>query len=187
MQQLHPKVLLLFFVKNFLATFYVIPIWFIAVAVFQQVWAEDISFLPLDDIVLILYGAGVIFFAMLIFACYYWAALTFTHFTYTLESDGLHIDRGVFFKRHLVIGYNQIEDAIVFMNPIVVRALGLYTLTIKTRQQENTVGIFNKSITEKIPGLTAETVNQLRNDLIKLSHVQPVQRKFFDPVSGKYH
>ncbi len=186
MQQLHPKVLILFFIKNFLATFYVVPIWFIAAAIFQQVWAENIAFLPLDDVVFILYGAGVIFFAMLIFACYYWATLSFTNYSYELQNDGLHINRGVIFKKHITIGYNQISNILLYVNPIVVKTLGLYNLTIKTRQQENTAGIFNKSISEEISGLTAEAAQQLRNELIKLSHVQAIQHKFFDPISGKY-
>lgn len=187
MERLDPKVLIVFFVKNFFATIHVIPIWFIGVSIFENIWPKETTPLPFEQIVFILYGAGFIFFILIIVAGYYWGWLYFSTFSYGLENDGLHIRRGIIIRKHSIIPFTAIENIELYMNPLVVKFLGLYSLRIKTRQQTNTAGLFRKSQGEIIPGLTAETAQQLRNELIKLSHVQSVRKTFFDPVSGKYN
>jgi membrane protein YdbS with pleckstrin-like domain len=173
MEHLNPKVLILFFVKNFLGTFYVVPIWFIGVGVFDNIWTS--THLPMEPIIYILYGAGIIFLIFLMVASYYWAWLTFANFSYELQADGLHINRGVIIKRQIIIPPGQIQNVIVYVNPIVMRLLGLYSVHIMTRED-----------TEKLLGLTPEMAQHLRTELIKLSHIQPIKKTYFDPVSGKF-
>jgi membrane protein YdbS with pleckstrin-like domain len=186
MERLDPKVIILFFVKNLLATIHIIPIWFIGVSIFENIWPAETTPLPFEQIVFLLYGAGIIFLILLILAAYYWSWVTFSNFSYGLENDGFHIRRGIVIKRNTVIPYTTIENIELFMNPLVVKFLGLYSLCIKTREQTNTAGLFRKAHGEIIPGLTPEAAQQLRNELIKLSHVQTVRKTYFDPITGKY-
>lgn len=186
MEHLHPKVLILFFVKNVIETIHILPIWFIAVAVFERIWPQETSSLPFEQIILLLNGAGIIFMIGLFVCCYYWGWYSFNSFGYALQPDGLHIYKGVFIKRQKVIPFHEIQTVDIYVNPIVMQTLGLYTLTIKTKTLENTAGIFKKSQTEQIPGLPPEKAKQLRNNLIKLSYTQTVKKTYFDPISGKY-
>lgn len=187
MERLDPKVLILFFLKNITGTIYIIPIWFIGVAVFQTIWPEDTTFLPLEQIILLLNGAGIIFMIGLFVACYYWAWYTWSTFGYALQNDGLHIDKGVIIQRTIVIPFHEMQTVEIYVNPLVVKMLGLYTVTITTKTLENTSGLLKKPKREQIPGLPHETANQLRNTLIKLSYSQQPKKTFFDPSSGKYH
>lgn len=178
MEHLHPKVLILFFIKNVMETIYVIPIWFIGVAVFENIWPTESTLLPFEQIILILNGAGIIFMICLFVCCYYWAWFWFGSFGYTLQKDGLHIYKGIIIKRHTVIPFHEIHSADLYVNPIVIRTLQLYTLTITTKSLENTSGVFKKQQTEQIPGLTQETAMQLRNTLINVSHSLPIKKTY---------
>src|SRR5438105_2850846 len=106
---LDPKVIIIFFVKNFFGTFYIFPIWFISVSIFEKVWTRNIGILSQPVIILLLNGAGFIFFSLLILMCYLWAWLTFVNFSYELAEDGLHIKSGILFRTLHVIPYNDIE------------------------------------------------------------------------------
>jgi membrane protein YdbS with pleckstrin-like domain len=186
MSSLDPKVIIAFCLKNILTTIHVIPIWFIAVLIFEKVWHEDIGVIPLEIVVVLLYGSGVIFFVLLLIFCYYWAWYSYSSFTYSLENDGLHVNRGIILKNRLTISYSDILDVQVFINPILAKWLGIFSLHITTRPRENTAGILRKSSGITIPGLTLDVIQELRNQLINLSHVQSTQKKHFDPTSGRF-
>ncbi|MBA3723748.1 MAG: PH domain-containing protein [Candidatus Levybacteria bacterium] len=186
MEHINPKVIYLYFIKNFITTVYIVPIWFLGVSIFEKIWVDETAIIPTEQIILILYGAGIIFFFLILISTYYWAVLYVANFTYELQNDGLHIRRGVIIRRHIIIPYAAIENIEQYVNPFVVRFMGLYGLHIRTRELTNTAGIFRKAHGELIPGLTQEKVQYLRNELIKLSHVQSVHKTFFDPISGKY-
>lgn len=184
MEHLDPRVLILFFVKNLLATFYIIPIWFISISIFESILSTEL--LPEIQIIYILYGAGVIFSILLFVASYYWAWLTFSNYSYSLASDGLHIRHGFIFKHEEIIPYGQIQNIEVYINPLVVRFLDLYSIKVTTRHLENTSGIIKKSKGVLIPGLTPSAAKALRDEIIKLSHVQSVKKSFIDPTTGRY-
>lgn len=186
MQSLDPKVIVLFFAKNFLGSVYILPLWFIAVAIFEHAWSGSIGILSEDVVVLLLDGAGCIFLAMLVAISYFWAWLTYNGFAYELQHDGIHINKGVIIKRHSIITYADIESVDILVNPVVTRFLNLFTIQIKTRDIENSEGIFKKKQMQLIPGLTAETVRSLRPELFKNSHIQKARQTRFDPVSGRY-
>lgn len=183
---LDPKAIVIFFIKNFLGTIYVLPIWFLSVYIFEKVWTGNIGILPQAGVIFILDGAGFIFIALLILGCYAWSWLTFVNLTYQLESDGLHVHSGVIIRRNLIIPYNTINSADLLINPFVARFLNLYSLQIKTRELDNTEGIFRKKITKVIPGLSSEVARSLRSELLQYSHVQTVRKTFFDPITGVY-
>lgn len=178
MEHLHPKALILFFVKNITETIYVIPIWFISVAIFENIWPRETSLLPFEQIILLLNGAGIIFMIGLFVCCYYWAWFWFNNYGYSIQNDGLHIYKGIVLKKHIIIPFHEILSADIYINLIVMKTLHLYAVTIKTKSLENTEGILKKHKEEQIPGLTPETANQLRLTLIKLSHSQPLKRPY---------
>jgi membrane protein YdbS with pleckstrin-like domain len=186
MQSLDPKVIVLFFIKNFLGTVYILPIWFIGVFIFEKVWTYNIGVLSEDVVILLLYGAGFIFFSFLVLLCYIWSWLTYIHFSYELQPDGLHLRSGTIIPRQAVIPYTDIEIVELLVNPLAVRFLNLYSICIKTREIDNTEGVFKKKTTHLIPGLTSETARFLRPELLKYSHIQKLRKTFFDPTSGKY-
>jgi membrane protein YdbS with pleckstrin-like domain len=185
MQSLDPRVIALFFIKNFLGTVYVLPLWFIGVFIFEKIWTSQMV-LSEDVLILILDGAGLIFFALLILISYIWSWLIYTHFTYDLQPDGFHVRSGIVIRRHIIVPYTDIENVDLLVNPLVVRILDLYSLRIKTRQLENTEGLFKKKQTQLIPGLTSEIARALRAELLQYSHVQKVKKTYFDPISGNY-
>lgn len=183
---LNPKVIVIFFIKNFLGTIYVLPIWFLSVYIFEKVWTGNIGILPESGVIFLLDGAGFVFISLLILGSYIWSWLTFVNLTYELEQDGLHVHSGIIIHRHLVIPYNNIEAVELLINPFVARLLNLYSIRIKTRELLNTECVFRKKITKTIPGLSSEVARSLRTELLQYSHVQTVRKTFFDPLSGVY-
>ena len=183
---LDPKVIGVFFIKNFLNTLYILPIWFIGISIFENIWTKDIGILSQPVIILLLDGAGLIFIALLFLGCYIWSWVTFVNFTYDPAQDGLHIRSGFFIHRDLVIPYTDIEKVDLLVNPFIARFLNLYSLQIKTRELRNTEGIFRKKQNLVIPGLSSEVARDLRSELLQYSHVQTVRKTFFDPISGVY-
>jgi membrane protein YdbS with pleckstrin-like domain len=186
MATLNPKVVIVFFIKYFIETAYIIPLWFIAVFILEKAWINNWVMLPKDITISLLDGGGIIFCALLVFSCYCWAWLRFVTFTYELQPDGFHIRKGVIFRRHSTIPYSDIENAELLINPFIVRALQLYSLQITTHEVMNTEGVFKRKQTQIIPGLTADAASTLRSELLKDSHVQLVKKTFFDPKSGHY-
>jgi uncharacterized membrane protein YdbT with pleckstrin-like domain len=183
---LDPKVIIIFFINNFFGTVYIFPIWFISVSVFEKTWTKNIGILTQPMIILLLYGAGFVFFSLLILGCYLWSWLTFINFSYELAQDGLHMQSGIFIRKRFVIPYNDIDTVDLLINPFVVRLLNLYAIQIKTREIKNTEGIFRKKRLQIIPGLHSDVARSLKSKLQQYSHVQTVRKTFFDPVSGVY-
>jgi membrane protein YdbS with pleckstrin-like domain len=103
-----------------------------------------------------------------------------------LQTDGLHINRGVLLRRHIIIPYTDIETVDTLINPFVARFLQLYSLQIKTHEVMDSEGIFRKKQLQIIPGLTSDAEKFLRAELLKDAHMQPLKKAFFDPVSGHY-
>jgi len=187
-QTLNPKVIIVFFVKNFLGTLYIIPIWWIAVSIFEQVGSRYLTYLPKEQIILLLDSAGAVYLILLLIYSYYWAWLTYSHFSYALQSDGLHIYHGVILKKDTLIPYNYIQDVQVYVNPFIAKFLQLYSLSIRTKNVENTAGILHHTRQEHIPGLSADILANLKSQLIASTHILAVKpRSYFDPKTGVYH
>lgn len=188
MQKCNPKVIIIFFIKNLLSTIYILPIWWIGVSIFATVWNPPTELIPKEPVILVLNSAGIIYLILLIVGSYYWAWLTHANYSYGLENDGLHVYKGVIFKRHIVIPYRYMENFKIYANPFVMRFLGLLYLHITTREVENTAGILHHKTQEQLPGMPIEEANNLRTKLIASIHMLPMQtRKYFDPASGIYH
>ena len=178
MQNLDPKVIVIFFIKSFLGTVYILPIWFIGIFIFEKVWPSGIAGLSEDVVIFLLDSAGIIFLALLAGIAYSWSWLQFVNFMYELQTDGFHIKSGVILRRHIIIAYTDIESVDVYVNPFVARTLNLFSLNIKTRDLENTEGIFKKKTSAFIPGLASEVARDLRSQLLEFSHVNKVKKPF---------
>jgi membrane protein YdbS with pleckstrin-like domain len=188
MQKLNPKILIVFFIQNLFSTVYIIPLWLIAVGVFGKVWNPLPGLLPKIQIVLLLYGAAVVYLIFLFMGSYFWAWLTYSCYSYATEHDGLHIYSGVLLKKHIIIPYNFIENVEIYANPFVVRFLGLFYLHIKTRATQTNKGVINRPSDIKLPGITLDVVKDLKGQLINASHILTQSpRKYFDPATGTYH
>src|SRR5579864_8831793 len=105
-----PKIIIIYFTNNFFGFFYIFPIWFISVSIFEKTWTRNIGTVPQPMIILLLYGAGFVFFTLLILGCYLWSWLTFINFSYELAQDGLYVHSGIIIRKKLVIPYNDIEN-----------------------------------------------------------------------------
>lgn len=186
MKKLDPRVTVLFFIKTFLSVIYIIPLWFIGIFIFDKVWISNTEIMPKEVIILILDGAGSILFVLLMLCCYIWSLLRYNHFTYGLQQDGLHIQKGVLIRRNIVIPYQDIAGVELLINPFVLRFLQLCTLLIQTREISNTEGILRKKHTLHILGITYEEGRFLRPEILKYSHIQNLRKTYFNPISGKY-
>lgn len=175
-KHLDPRILLLSFSKNFFGTAYIIPVWFVGIFILEQLWVNNLVGLSKEFVILLLDVAGLIFLFLLILGCYYWSWLTFNNFTYELQSDGLHIRRGVLFRRHIQIPYQDIEHVEILINPFVSRFLQLETLHIISRELLNTEGILQKSHNEHIIGLASEEARFLRTELLKYSYIKAAEK-----------
>lgn len=189
MKNLDPKIIIVFFIKNFFGTVYIIPLWFLGVFVFERFWipASSESTFFQELVILAFYGAGWIFLVGLTVGCYYWAWLSFSHFTYELQSDGLHICRGIMLRKEIIIPYTDIESVEVLVNPLVAKVFQLYSVKLITHDVHDTEGLLRKKRREVIPGLSADEAKFFRTELLKGSHIQVAHRTFFDPTTGQYH
>lgn len=182
MKNLDPRTLLLLFTQNFFGTIYIIPVWYIGIFILQQLWVNNLGRLSKELVILAMDVAGLIFFFLLSLGCYYWGWLTFSNFTYELAPDGLHIRRGVFFKKHIHIPYQDIVNVELLINPMVFRVFQLNTLRIQSRELLNTEEILRKEHDERIVGLATDEASFIRAELLKLSHVN-VQKGFSAPIA----
>lgn len=185
MKKLDPRIIIVFFIKNFLSTVYIIPIFFIIGYLYVKILPDTTGIVPKDVLIFLLYGSAIINFTLLIFGCYYWSWLTFNSFNYDLQPDGIHINTGVFLKKHVLVPYNDIESVEILMNPIIVRFLELYGVRVRSREVVNTEGVLRKKQTVVILGLTADEATHLRPELLKYSHTFKIEKNPFNPMIGK--
>lgn len=186
MIHLDPKVIIVFFVKYFIGSVYILPFWFFAVFIFETLWTANMNVIAREFVILLLDGAGLIFLALLIAVSYYTSWLTYIRFSYHLMPDGLHIHSGTFIQKQRVILFSDIETAEVYVNPFIARFLNLHSLHIRTREISNTEGIFKQKQTLFIPGLTPETASSLRAELLRNKSLKQVKKTLYDPVTKNY-
>lgn len=93
----------------------------------------------------------------LIIFSYIWAVLTYNNYRYRLDEKNFRSEKGVIFKRYLSIPYGRIQN-LEIRRGIIDRILGLSTLYIETA---------GKGIEGEIPGLSRESTERLREELIK--------------------
>src|SRR3989344_4466911 len=172
MKQLDPKAVWLFFISFVLRSF--VPI------IFLSVWGSAFlgnvseSFKSFDS-------GGMFSFAFLnwlwiivpafIVLCFVWAKLTYHFYRYELTDAGFRKELGVIYKKYVTITYDRIQNVDIYRG-ILARILGLSDLNIQTAGMSATVsgyGVSGGGSEGRLPALSRETAEQLRDELIKRS------------------
>ncbi len=150
LQQLDPKAIWVFFFK-WLLIFFII-IWMlgfrILVAFFEWfLWLAVLATL------------------LAVVLAYIWARLTYYFYHYELTEEGFRKDFGVVIKKYTTIPYERIQNINIHRN-VLDRILGLSSLKIFTA---GTGGQGQSGAEGFLPGLSKDTAEELRNQLIHLS------------------
>lgn len=90
-----------------------------------------------------------------------WAKLTHQFYRYELREEGLRKESGVILKTYSSIPYSRIQNIDIYRD-LLDRILGLSRLHIQTAGNN-----IPNSSEGKLPGLSVETAEQLREELIK--------------------
>lgn len=155
MQQLDPKSIWLFFIGFFFGPSTVI----IALVISMMISIPDADKGTLSFGLLI--WLWVIIPALLIFS-WIWAKLTYRFYRYELREDGFRKEFGVIWKTYVTIPYDRIQNVDIYRG-VIARILGLSDLKIQTAGA-STHGVGAEG---KLPGLSREVAEQLRDELIK--------------------
>lgn len=162
MQKLDPKAVWLFFIDSTLR-------WFIFILIF----GIYIAFILAD------LGKGapafgflkwlwVIIPPLLIFF-WIWAKLTYHFYRYELREDGFRKELGVIWKKYVTIPYDRIQNVDIYRG-VIARILGLSDLNIQTAgasAQVSRYGVWGAGAEGRLPGLSREVAEQLRDEFIK--------------------
>ncbi len=164
MKQLDPKAVWLFFISFVLSTF--IPIILISVVISGGLGegldnGGEFSFGFLNWL-------WVIIPAFLVL-CFVWAKLTYHFYRYELLDAGFRKEYGVIYKKYTTIPYDRIQNVDIDRG-ILDRILGLSSLNIQTAGASATVsryGVMGGGAEGRLPGLSREVAEQLRDELIQ--------------------
>lgn len=155
MQQLNPKAVWLFFISFMLRPFIFLIFLFFWLAVsFGGITSSEgevsLGFLKLLWIII---PALIVFF-------WIWAKLTYHFYRYELREDGFRKEYGVIRKKYVTIPYDRIQNVDIHRG-IIARILGLSDLNIQT------AGASQIGAEGRLPGLSYEVAEQVRDDLVK--------------------
>ena len=171
MQQLDPKAIWLFFLA--LGGPWVIIILLVGTNLTTSLFGFSFLFAPGNLLQGIFYsGFGTFILAVLFFSIIWvWAKLTYYYYRYELREDGFRKEHGVIWKKYVTIPYEKIQNVDIYRG-VVARLLGLSDLHIQTAgasTQATRSGIFSYAAEGRLPGLSREVAEQVRDELIKRS------------------
>lgn len=164
MKQLDPKSVWLFFfsfVFRWLFLLLFISTWFTLFLSGIRSEVGGVSFGFLNWLWLI--GLGLLVFFWI------WAKLTYHFYRYELREDGFRKELGVIWKKYVTIPYDRIQNVDIYRG-ILARLLGLSDLHIQTAgasAQYSRHSAWGLSAEGRLPGLSRETAEQVRDELIK--------------------
>lgn len=158
-QQLDPRSVWLFFAS------YVIRWLFISI-IFCIYASTLIMGISQNERLLVPAILTISFFFLPLFSimCFVWAKLSYKYYRYELTEDGFKKEYGVIYKRYVTIPYDRVQNVDIFRG-ILARFFGLSDLQIQTAGSSTPGGY--KSVEGRLPGLTKEAAEQLRDELIK--------------------
>ena len=152
-QQLHPKAVWLFFLRSIflLSVLFLFPGIYLFITIGR--WVALPSFLwPLLLIVPLF---------MIVFA-WVWAKLSYRFYRYEFADNGFKKELGVIWKKYVTIPYDRIQNIDIYRG-ILARILGLSDVHIQTAGSSNPYAYGEG----KLPGLSKEAAEQLRDELLK--------------------
>lgn len=164
MQKLNPKSVWLFFISLILRWFIVLIFLGIWLSIFLLGIKESGANFSLDFLRLL----WIIIPVLLIFF-WIWAKLTYRFYLYELREDGFRKELGVIWKKYVTIPYDRIQNVDIHRG-IIARILGLSDLNIQTAgasAQVSRYGAYSLGAEGRLPGISREVAEQLRDELIK--------------------
>lgn len=163
MKQLDPKALWLFLLNSPLFVGALVFVFLFIYKIFTKY--ENFSSGSFDLTNLTLVAIPVFFASSLV-----WAKLTYHFYRYELTDTSFKKEHGIIYKKYVAIPYGRIQNIDIHRG-ILHRILGLSDLNIQTAGSSSISNQDNK-ITEfgaeaRLPALSKETANQLRDELIR--------------------
>ena len=165
MKQLDPQSVWLFFIGSILR-------WFVFIIIFVM-YGVFTLFVDIDTDVLefgFLKWLWVLIPAFLVFS-WIWAKLTYHFYRYELREDGFRKELGIIWKTYVTIPYDRIQNVDIHRG-VIARILGLSDLNIQTAgasAQVSRYGTWGTGAEGRLPGLSREVAEQLRDELVKRS------------------
>ena len=167
MKQLDPKAVWLFFISFVLRWFFIIII--------LSIWSSAF----LDELDETLESGGGfslsflnwlwIIIPVFLILCFVWAKLTYYFYRYELTDAGFRKELGVIYKKYVTIPYDRIQNVDIYRG-ILARLLGLSDLNIQTAGMSATInryGVSGGGAEGRLPALSREVAEQLRDELIQ--------------------
>ena len=164
MKQLDPKAVWLFFisfVSRWLVVLIFLGIWSSAFFTGIMSNGKEYSFNYLTWL-LVAIPVILIFF-------WIWAKLTYRFYRYELREDGFRKEFGVIWKTYATIPYDRIQNVDIYRG-VLARIFGLSDLNIQTAgasMQVSRYGISGGGAEGRLPALSREVAEQLRDELVK--------------------
>lgn len=164
MQQLDPKAVWLFFISISLRSIILILLvssWFSSIVTALLHSGEGDAVLPW-----IIWF--IIFVPLFLIVCFIWAKLSYHFYRYELTEDSFRKERGVIYKKYVSIPYDRIQNVDIYRG-LLARMLGLSDLNIQTAGYSMPMRSFSMGggSEGRLPGLSKEVAENLRNELIK--------------------
>lgn len=163
-QQLDPRAVWVFFISFILRWFVFILIFIYGIIIILPVFDKTFG----ASLFGFLWWFIVIIPAFLILA-FVWAKLTYHFYRYELTDNGFRKEFGVIWKKYVTIPYDRIQNIDIYRG-ILARILGLSDLNIQTAGASATVsryGAVGIGAEGRLPALSRETAEQLRDELIQ--------------------
>lgn len=165
MKKLDPKAVWLFFISFILRVFFplIFLIFYGLIILFSKtsVIKNGPSFSLSNWLLICL--PFIIFFIL----CFVWAKLTYRFYRYELADIGFRKESGVIYKRYVTIPYDRIQNVDIYRG-VLDRLLGLSDLHIQTAGMSTSISRYGGQAAEgRLPGLSRETAEQLRDELIR--------------------
>jgi membrane protein YdbS with pleckstrin-like domain len=111
-----------------------------------------------------IYKIFLISLTLIIYFSYFWARLSYHFYLYEMREDGFRKELGVIAKTYVTIPYDRIQNVDINRG-IVSRLLGLSDLNIQTAG----ASVRTPHGEGRLPGLSKEVAEQLRDELITRS------------------
>lgn len=169
MQQLDPKAVWLFFLRS-VFVFPLIAIWIGWTGFwFVVIFTGSLGFIAaLTELSAGALGIGLVIFSFLVALVFsfIWAKLAYHFYRYELTDAGFRKELGVISKKYVTIPYDRIQNVDIYRG-ILARILGLSDLNIQTAGMSATVGRSGGGAEGRLPGVSREIAEQLRDELIQ--------------------
>jgi uncharacterized membrane protein YdbT with pleckstrin-like domain len=170
-QQLSQKSVWLFF-SSFVLRWFIVTVYLSFIGfIFLSKLASQSGALFFSDFFAWLWFVFVFITPIFLAVCYIWAKLSYQFYQYELTEDGFKKESGVIYKKYVTIPYDRIQNVDIYRG-ILARFLGLSDLQIQTAGYSAVTtryGISAAGAEGRLPGLSMEIAEQLRDEVIRRS------------------